>query len=270
MTRFTACVLALFLCAAGVHLAPAAQPTGAPDRPDAERVQALERELESLRERQRVIRRELRELRGDPVDADDDIGAIAPDQPLPPEAVERVMAFIAEHRPGLHERMERLRETDPATFDRLIRRRAEDVRRMLEQRAEDPQLFELRRAVFEAERDARITARRMRSDRVSDAQRETLRAELRGALERGFEARIALEEYEIASHRRRLEERQRRVVEAKSQRDELIDERVRKLIAGEFEFPGERFDGRGPRGPRAGGDGHGLGAFGGPRGRDDR
>jgi len=208
----------------GEKASPASAPAGAPGAPEARRWgtdgprRGSGRPFEARRER-----------RWGPGERRPG-GDVGHEESAPsPREVEEFMTFAREHFPEMHERLAKVRATDPAAFRSALRRVGPPLERLVRMWREDPELARRMIAVQKAEMGIlRLMEQYRRAG--SDQQRAELREQMRRLLEERFDLRLDRLRGEIADLRRRLEEQSRRLSEQEARKRELLDEEFGDLL----------------------------------------
>lgn len=152
--------------------------------------------------------------------------------PLTEEETEKVLAFMAEHLPELHERLQTLKEENPARFRAYMRRLRFEVRRLERLRRHDPEAF--KGALAEKRLHLEVWHLVVRYRRAEDEpRREAIRDELEDVLERLFEAETVAREGEVRRLEERLKHVRERLKKRTANRDRIIEERLERLLSGE-------------------------------------
>lgn len=173
----------------------------------------------------------------------------------PPELTEalitRVMADLERDRPQLHERLVQLRKDNPERFRAVL------VRIMPKPITEDPEGAALELQVRSTESRLRELAKQAKEN---PEERESLRSQVRDALNAAADARIDFERYRIAKERERIDRQESFLERMISYREKFIDERLEAILSGidfrsrrprpESDEPGEAAEGE--RGSRRG------------------
>lgn len=169
--------------------------------------------------------------------------------PLSGEERERALGIIQERLPSIHERLTRLRELDPVAAERMLDRLTPRLREAFNAMRRDPEQFELRArelesglAVFDASMALRrlFAAGEMAGERVDAA-----RGALREALGAQHDARLALQQHQIASLEKELARVRAEFDDAGARREQILDERTEAFMEGMKARAGE--GGPGPR-----------------------
>lgn len=106
---------------------------------------------------------------------------------------------------------------------------AHEVRELLELRAHEPELFDVRVKIMRNEATAEILGERYEQTQEPE-QRERIRTELRQVLERGFEMGQELREREIEAIEREMEKIRGLLDERETHRELIIDRRMRQIL----------------------------------------
>jgi hypothetical protein len=165
----------------------------------------------------------------------DQLASIPDDRPLTPEQRERVMAFLRETMPGMAERFQSLSTTDPEAADRMLGRMLPRLREASRLREEDPELFALKGDELRTGVDVVAAIRALRAAQGSpagpeaDAALTTARAGLRDAVSRQIDARLRVQEHELAVLLRRVESLQADLLRRQAGRDAAIADTLERL-----------------------------------------
>ncbi len=178
---------------------------------------------------------------------------------LTDERAERLLSLLEEVNPRLHERVQRIWETDREKGRQALLRAAPRLIPLIELRERDPEAFEMKmeelrngRQIFDLLREVRDA----KPDELTQARLDQIRAELVGLVGHQFDlrARHGLQEAERLS--RRLERFQAELEERATNRDGHVQQRADELLRRALE------------GGILGGDEEGFGP--GPEGEDGR
>jgi len=153
------------------------------------------------------------------------------EHPPTPEQKAHAMAFMREHLPDIATRMQEYEKTEPERAERALMRIIPRVLEAEGVRKSDPKLFMLR--VREIDGQAKVVEA-IRVDREARESKDPARieqatAELRAALSTQFDTRLELQEHEIESLTRRLEELKNDVQKKRSTRNGAIDEMAKRV-----------------------------------------
>jgi len=149
---------------------------------------------------------------------------------LTPTEKEELMEFAKEHFPEIYERLSAARDSDPQTYDRMLRTVGRWMMDILRWHKHDPELTK----TMIGEHKARMqiyTLRKQYRRAMGDSERERLEAELRTTLEKHFEYRLKRIEHEIENLRKRLEEQAQQLEERKKNKDQIIDKELKRIIS---------------------------------------
>jgi anion-transporting ArsA/GET3 family ATPase len=141
-----------------------------------------------------------------------------------------IIEMLMAHRPGLGERLERLREDKPEEFDAMIRRNTPHFLRMVEEKRRDPEMFKLRRELVEREFEVRRLARQIRESGQPATPEQ--KQQIKAAVERQFEARLQIETQAIAHLRAEAEKVEQRRQKLEQERGQLIEKGVTDALEG--------------------------------------
>lgn len=146
-----------------------------------------------------------------------------------PESRERVLRALAEKHPELADRVRRSVEHGSGRSGPVFGR----LQEMIELRDADPEAFEARRGEIEAGLDVLRLAGELKSairDGTDEQQIAAVSANLREAVERGFDAKGAVLRLEIERQQSRLDEMQQRLAHAETNRSEIIAAHFDRLL----------------------------------------
>lgn len=145
------------------------------------------------------------------------------------ERIDRVMKFLDEHYPRLHERLTELREQDPRAFHRQLSRllpRMPDLMSILDR---NPELGKLIIDEHRLEMDIRDAIREYHRAR-NDADRDQLKEQIRDLISRQFDVRQEKLKLMIADMERELERKKQVLAEQAARKDKLIDRDLRQRL----------------------------------------
>ncbi|MGN0880644.1 MAG: hypothetical protein ACI4WT_14485 [Oligosphaeraceae bacterium] len=132
------------------------------------------------------------------------------------EQLRQVMERLKQERPEEYQRLEQLKKTDRAAY-------FEEIRKLMPRRPWFPSKVEkLDRHCFDLSRQYRQAR--------TEQEREAIRAELRKSVEQATDAMIA-------DLRQRLERMERKLGEMETNRDRMIEDRLRMLTRERGDFP---------------------------------
>jgi len=138
------------------------------------------------------------------------------------ERIDRVMKFLDEHYPRLHERLAELREKDPRAFHRQLSRllpRMPDLMNILDR---NPELGRLIIDEHRLEMDIRDAIREYHRAR-NDADRDQLKEQIRDLISRQFDVRQEKLKLMIADMERELQRKKQVLAEQAAMKDKIID-----------------------------------------------
>lgn len=202
----------------------------------------LEQQLERLRMRERWLERQIQAIdRGETPERPDQADVAEPDQPreLTPEDNAKFIAVLRD----LHEDRElagdespfkRVLETDGPERDRLLRRLAPRLQRLVDLKDTDPERYEATKqemvAGLKIARAARELSMTMRDKNATPESQAQAKDALRSAIAAGFDARAAMTRYELRDAQARLEDLTSEVAKAESERDQRISEQFERML----------------------------------------
>lgn len=145
----------------------------------------------------------------------------------------RAREVLSRHKPEMLALLDELRATDPElgarTFDRVTMR----LRDMASTRDEDPVLFELRldemRTAFEVIPNARRLAA-LSKGAAPEPELEQARADLRLAMERQFDVRLALQRHELSRLVERVESLRDQIDRTAADRGSMVDRQMQAVL----------------------------------------
>lgn len=147
------------------------------------------------------------------------------------EERQKVLDFVEQRFPLLHEEIQNLQEAQPDRFAEKMGRLADDMRKLMDLLKFDPEKADL--LIRARNLDMQIRQTTMRYRRASDDEtKETLRTELREYMEEAFDLRIQHREMEVRELEARIEDLHSRVEQAKQNRDALIDRALEQRLEG--------------------------------------
>jgi hypothetical protein len=146
------------------------------------------------------------------------------------EEVNDILAFTREYMPQINADLLKMRETDPAHFRQMCRRLRFEIRQLRALKTENPEAFQ--KALEEKQLQAHVRELAQAFRKSSDpAERDRLKQELRGRLQKLFEAEAFTKRAQI----RRLEEALKKLRDElqnrETRRDEFIDKQVNDLTS---------------------------------------
>ncbi len=148
------------------------------------------------------------------------------------EQVEEIRAFVSEHLPTFGAKLDEMRAESPERFRGLMRRLRFEVHQLLQLRERDPEAFA---KAIEGRRlglQVREIATRL-EENTDEEQRERLRGRLRELVAQLFDAELVAQR----AHVRRLEEKLQKLRETlkkrAAHREEIVRERVERILEGD-------------------------------------
>jgi polyhydroxyalkanoate synthesis regulator phasin len=141
---------------------------------------------------------------------------------LTDEQIEEILAFVKEKMPWRYDNLTKWQEEKPEFFRRMCRRLRFEIGQLKRLKKENPKAYE---AALEEHRlrarAAELAARARQAE--SDEAREKTKAELRGVLERLFDAEGKAREAQIHELEERIAHLRRQLAERAEKRDRIID-----------------------------------------------
>ncbi|MBN1488846.1 MAG: hypothetical protein JXA69_02925 [Phycisphaerae bacterium] len=146
-----------------------------------------------------------------------------------PETLDRGMAFLKEHYPELHDRLQHMKENDSLAFQRQMRRIMPRLPELIELADRDPDLAKLIFREHQLEMDIREVFVQYR-----DAEDAALAAEFKGRLtelvSEQFDVRQEKLKLMIADLERQLEQKKQALAEREQKKAEIIDLELRRRL----------------------------------------
>jgi len=158
--------------------------------------------------------------------------------PLSPQEKDELIAFIKQHFPEMHRRLQRFQQADPVRHGQALRRMAEPVLRMMRVSKTNPELAEIMMAEHRVEMELFELQNAWGRPR-SEAERESRQERLRMLVGKRFDLRQKRLEMEIQEMRKRLDQAMARLYQQSADRAEIVEAETRRMT--------ERL-GSGPRG----------------------
>lgn len=155
-----------------------------------------------------------------------------------PQEHEQLLALLHEAMPGLAAKVDEVSRIDPEAGRRMIAHWAPRLREAAELKRNDPELFDLRMnelrqgwTVIEASRAARELSRPShdKDDGIED-KRAKSRGDLKEALARQFDARLAMQSHEVSALEKRLAELKSHLEEQRAARETRISETLDRIL----------------------------------------
>lgn len=139
------------------------------------------------------------------------------------------LAFLADHFPEIHAKLEQARRYDPRAFRRMLRKLGPPMLRLLRVWRQDPELA--RQMIAEHKNEMAIRRLQMQYRRATDPPvKQELEQELRQLLAARFEMHVARMEHEIEQLRERLDAQTQRLQHQKANKSQVIEEEIAKTL----------------------------------------
>ncbi|MEZ6212495.1 MAG: hypothetical protein R3B46_14840 [Phycisphaerales bacterium] len=159
----------------------------------------------------------------------------------------KFLAFLAEEFPEIHERVMEVApdaaDGGPVDIDPRFERRIMPLVEMMRLKERDPEMFTLRKDLWNADRQAWDLARKVRD--ASEADRAAAAEELHAVLGTQFDLQLRVHQLELDRLEARLANARREAAEQATHRDDLINERLMDILSRTDGPPDS--DRRGPR-----------------------
>ncbi|MCA9281383.1 MAG: hypothetical protein KDA30_05045, partial [Phycisphaerales bacterium] len=159
----------------------------------------------------------------------------------------KFLAFLAEEFPEIHERVMEVApdaaDGGPVDIDPRFERRIMPLVEMMRLKERDPEMFTLRKDLWNADRQAWDLARKVRD--ASEADRAAAAEELHAVLGTQFDLQLRVHQLELDRLESRLAGARREAAEQATHRDDLINERLMDILSRTDGPPDS--DRRGPR-----------------------
>lgn len=165
-----------------------------------------------------------------------------------PEDHAKMLAFLAEEFPELHERVREVipgGPEGPEEIDPRVERRMAPLVEMMRLKERDPEMFALRKELWSTDRAAWEAARKVRE--ASEETRAQAAEELHAVLGRQFDLQLRQHQLELDRLEARLRNARRDAAQQATNRDNLINERLLEVLARQDERDDRGRDRRGPR-----------------------
>jgi hypothetical protein len=146
------------------------------------------------------------------------------------ERRDEVVQFIRETFPEKARMMEKLRRRDPAEFQRRRQQLAEEVKRLLVLRDENPELFKVQVDEMRLRDELGRLAREARREKEGSRERQEAEKKLKEAVGRSFDLRQRIKEAELEDLRARLKELESTLERRAGRRAQMVEERSRDLL----------------------------------------
>lgn len=149
--------------------------------------------------------------------------------PLSADQIEDILGFTGEHLPELREHLLRLQAKDEQEFRVTMRRLRFDIRQLRRLKDRDEKAF--RKALQGKQLRWRSQTLADRFHRATDAdKRRELRKELREVQAQLFDAQLVAQKAHLERLQERIKQFRERLEKQRQQRDEIIEERLRRII----------------------------------------
>ncbi|MBN1542404.1 hypothetical protein JW992_09685 [candidate division KSB1 bacterium] len=148
-------------------------------------------------------------------------------RPLTPEEIDDTLNYMQELDPQAAERLQTLRDENPATFRRQIGRVHQRMMRMQALKKRDPQRHARQVEIQQLESTARQLGRQIRE--AQPPQAAELKNELQEVLGTLFDLRENERQHEVEKLEQRLESLKERLAERQKNRDEIIQKRLEQM-----------------------------------------
>jgi hypothetical protein len=153
---------------------------------------------------------------------------------LTDEQIEEILAFVKEKMPWRYEHLKKWQEEKPEFFRRMCRRLRFEIGQLKRLEKDNPKAYEAALEEHRLRARAAELAARARNAESEDA-REKTKAELRGVLERLFDAEGKAREAQIHELEERIAHLRRQLAERAEKRDRIIDWLVERMLSGRHE-----------------------------------
>jgi hypothetical protein len=145
------------------------------------------------------------------------------------ERVEQTMKFLKQHYPQMHERLQRLRESDPRGFYRQLMRIAPRMPELIDLIETRPELAKMMIEEHQLEMDIRDeTLRHARAK--TDETRAEAKQRLQELVSRQFDVRQNRLKSIIADLERELDQKKKALEERASKKEQIIDLEVQRRL----------------------------------------
>lgn len=162
--------------------------------------------------------------------------------PQPPDDVEpenidpnEVIKFAKEFMPELAEDLAKMKEENPERYRNVIRENYIKMQHLREMKKRNPEQFERVIQEQKMEREARNLAEKYRQSK-DDKEKEAVKKELRKLLEKIFDLKELDKQEEVKRVEEQLNKLKEKVNKRKSERDKIIDDRLKQLTGEKEEW----------------------------------
>ena len=152
------------------------------------------------------------------------------DRPIPARMLEHVRAVLSEIDPELASQLSAICAADPAAYEQIIRRQGKRFLPLVRMRESEPERFEVKMAELKIDAEIYFVTEGLKGSNMSDPAIQAQLVQLHG-LERAKTAfSIRAQTRRIERVERELDGLRNRLKETTSRFDEIVDERVVKLL----------------------------------------
>ncbi len=152
------------------------------------------------------------------------------DRPMPAQMLGHVMAVATEIDPELASQLSAICAADPAAFENIIRRQGRRFGSLVRLRESDPELFEVKVAELKTDAEIYFVTEGLKGIKMSDPSIQAQLMQLRGLIRAKTALSIRAQSLYIERLERHLDGLRNRLKETTSRFDEIVDERVEKLL----------------------------------------
>jgi hypothetical protein len=152
------------------------------------------------------------------------------------EQIDRLMSFMQTNFPVMHDRLARMRQRDPALFQKRIHQTARVLFPMVRAASENPELA--RKMV--AEHQAQLALQELKekySKAREPAEQAKIREEMRQQMDVAFEARIERIRIEVKQLQKRLDRATQDLANQERDKEKLISSRLSDMISSAGSTP---------------------------------
>jgi len=145
------------------------------------------------------------------------------------ENVAEIMKFVGENMPWMKADLEKMRDADAGRFRQISRHLRFEIAQLRRLKEQDPDAF--RRAIEEKQLRFRSLELAAKVRAAADPkERNALRGELRGVLDRLFDAETATRAAQIRALESRLQALQKELQDRAAARREIVDKRLEEIL----------------------------------------
>lgn len=156
--------------------------------------------------------------------------------PIDPALRERVLASLREHSPAMYERVRTLGKEQPEQSERVLQRLMPRIQQIQGVRQEDPELATLMIHELHANLDLMVHSRDLReamhAPERDDGRIGALRAGVRDALRRSFDAHLAVKQREVTGLERKLDGLREEIRKREELREQFIERQADQIEGG--------------------------------------